>query len=99
MLIFPVFIYLPAGAARLKENAALAGSVLRMNWALKNVKEITGLPLSEAVRAGALNAAHSLNYRNIGRIETGFAADVALIDENFIVHNTFVDGELRYAID
>ncbi|MBQ7459672.1 MAG: amidohydrolase family protein, partial [Bacteroidales bacterium] len=59
----------------------------------------TGLPLSEAVRAGALNAAHSLGYRNIGRIETGFTADVALIDDNFIVHNTFVDGELRYSLD
>ena len=92
-------VMVAAGAARLKDNAALAGSVLRMNVALKNVVEITGLPLREAVRAGALNAAHSLNYRNIGRIETGFAADVALIDDNYIVHNTFVDGELRYALD
>ena len=92
-------VMVAAGAARLKDNAALAGSVLRMNIALKNVVEITGLPLSEAVRAGALNAAHSLNLRNIGRIETGFAADVALIDDNFIVHNTFVDGEMRYALD
>ncbi len=92
-------VMVAAGAARLKDNAALAGSVLRMNVALKNVVEITGLPLSEAVRAGALNAAHSLNLRNIGRIETGFAADVALIDDNFIVHNTFVDGEMRYALD
>ncbi|MBQ7457710.1 MAG: N-acetylglucosamine-6-phosphate deacetylase, partial [Bacteroidales bacterium] len=79
-------VMVAAGAARLKDNAALAGSVLRMNVALKNVVETTGLPLSEAVRAGALNAAHSLGYRNIGRIETGFTADVALIDDNFIVH-------------
>ena len=92
-------VMVAAGAARLKDNAALAGSVLRMNVALKNVVETTGLPLSEAVRAGALNAAHSLGYRNIGRIETGFTADVALIDDNFIVHNTFVDGELRYSLD
>ncbi|MBR5034549.1 MAG: amidohydrolase family protein, partial [Bacteroidales bacterium] len=92
-------VIVSGGAARLKENAALAGSVLRMNVALKNIVEITGLPLSEAVRAGALNAAHSLGYKNIGRIETGFTADVALIDDNFIVHNTFVDGELRYSLD
>ncbi len=92
-------VMVAAGAARLKDNAALAGSVLRMNIALKNVVATTGLPLSEAVRAGSLNAAHSLGYRNIGRIETGFTADVALIDENFIVHNTFVDGEMRYSLD
>ena len=92
-------VMVAAGAARLKDNAALAGSVLRMNVALKNVVATTGLPLSEAVRAGSLNAAHSLGYRNIGRIETGFTADVALIDDNFIVHNTFVDGEMRYSLD
>jgi len=67
--------------------------------ALKNVVETTGLPLSEAVRAGSLNAAHSLGYRNVGRIETGFTADIALIDDNFIVHNTFVDGQMRYSLD
>mgnify|MGYP002854972450 CR=1 FL=1 len=92
-------VMVAAGAARLKDNAALAGSVLRMNVALKNVVATTGLPLSEAVRAGALNAAHSLGYKNVGRIETGYTADVALIDDNFIVHNTFVDGEMRYALD
>ncbi len=93
----PVVVF--NGAARLKENATLAGSVLRMNVALKNVMGLTGLPLSETVRAASLNAAHSLGYRNVGRIETGFTADVALIDDNFIVHDTFVDGELRYALD
>ena len=92
-------VMVAAGAARLKDNAALAGSVLRMNVALKNVVETTGLPLSEAVRAGSLNAAHSLGYRNVGRIETGFTADIALIDDNFIVHNTFVDGQMRYSLD
>ena len=92
-------VMVASGAARLKENAALAGSVLRMNVALKNVVATTGLPLSEAVRAAALNAAHSLNYRNLGRIETGFTADVALIDDNYIVHNTIVDGEMRYSLD
>lgn len=92
-------VMVAAGAARLKDNAALAGSVLRMNVALKNVVETTGLPLSEAVRAGSLNAAHSLGYQNVGRIETGFTADIALIDDNFIVHNTFVDGQMRYSLD
>ena len=38
------------GAARLASNGALAGSTLMLNLALKNAHEITGLPLSTAVR-------------------------------------------------
>lgn len=39
------------GAARLKEGGALAGSVLQLNVALKNVAEITKLPLAELVKS------------------------------------------------
>ncbi|MBO4558099.1 MAG: N-acetylglucosamine-6-phosphate deacetylase [Bacteroidales bacterium] len=84
------------GAARLEEGNALAGSVLKINVALKNIVNITGLPLSDALKSSSLNAAHSLNYKNVGRIETGFTADVALLDDDFNVHKTFVDGELRF---
>ena len=84
------------GAARLASNGALAGSVLQINVALKNIVEITGLPLCEALKASSVNAAHSLNYYSLGRLETGYTADIALIDEKFTVHKTFVNGELRF---
>ena len=84
------------GAARLKENGALAGSTLRLNVALKNIYEVTGLPLSELVRSTSLTAARSLGLDGIGRIQAGFAADMVLLNDDFDVLMTWVDGELRY---
>ena len=85
------------GAARLKEGAALAGSTLKLNVALKNVLEVTGLPLSSLVSASSLRAAQSLGLQGIGRIEQGYTADIVLLDSNMEVEKTFVDGELRFA--
>lgn len=84
------------GAARLKENGALAGSTLKLNVALKNVCEVTGLPLHEAVKSVSLTPATSLGLSGIGRIEPGYSADLVLLDSSFEVRGTFVDGELRY---
>ena len=84
------------GAARLKDNGALAGSTLKINTALANVREVTQLPLSELVKSSSLTAARSLGLPGIGRIEAGYAADLVLLEEDFSVFMTVVDGEVRY---
>ena len=84
------------GAARLKEGGALAGSTLQLATAFKNVVEVTGLPLNQAVKATSLSAAMSLKLFDRGRIEPGFLADIVLLDENFSVCSTMVDGTVRY---
>jgi N-acetylglucosamine-6-phosphate deacetylase len=83
------------GAARL-ENGALAGSTLQICDALKNVYEITDLELSELVKTTSWNQARALNLPGIGKIEPGFCADLVLLDDEFKVLQTYVDGELRY---
>ena len=87
------------GAARLKDNGALAGSTLKINTALANIREVTGLPLSELVKSTSFTAARSLGIPGIGRIEPGYAADMVLLDEDFSVRATIVDGEVRYCSD
>lgn len=85
------------GAARLASNGALAGSILRMNVALKNVWEVTGLPLNILVKTTSYNQAleHGLED-TLGCIEPGYTADlVVLDDETFDVCAVFVDGEKR----
>ncbi|MEG1551985.1 MAG: N-acetylglucosamine-6-phosphate deacetylase [Kiritimatiellia bacterium] len=85
------------GAARLASNGALAGSILRMNVALKNVWEVTGMPLSVLVKTTSYNQAleHGLED-SLGCIEPGYIADmVVLDDETFDVKAVFVDGEKR----
>ena len=84
------------GAARLASNGALAGSTLQICDALRNVHEITGLPLEQLVRTTSLNQAQSLGLEKLGRLEPGFRADIVVLDDRFKVRKTFVDGELRY---
>ena len=86
----------PDGAARLTSNGALAGSTLQLNVALKNIVEVTGLPLCEAVKSSSLTAARSLGLTGYGRIEPGCFADLAVLDPDFSVYMTLVGGEVRY---
>lgn len=84
------------GAARLVSNGALAGSTLQICQALRNVYEITGLPLERLVRTTSLNQAVSLGLEKLGRLEPGYYADIVILNDDFTVKKTFVNGELRY---
>lgn len=86
------------GEARLKDSGALAGSVLRFNEGLRNAYEFTGVALSELVKTTSWNQAQSLGWSGIGKIEAGYSADIVILDEDFGVWKTFVDGEQRYSV-
>jgi len=83
------------GIARMASTDALAGSTVRMYQALQNVYELTGLPLSTLVKTTSLNQARSLGLESVGKIEPGFAADLVVLDSNFVPVETFVDGTPR----
>ena len=89
-------LILKDGAARLASNGALAGSVLVMNKALKNVYEITGLPLAQLVKATAWNQACSLGLKDLGKVESGYIADLTALDDDFEVKHVWVDGNLKF---
>ncbi len=80
------------GAARLKSSNALAGSTLQMNKALRNVWEVTGLPLKDIVGTTSYNQALDLGIDNLGKIEAGYQADIAVLDNEFSVKAVFIDG-------
>lgn len=81
------------GEARLSSSGALAGSTLRFYDALKNVYEITGLPLKQLIKTTAFNQAKSLGLGMIGKIEPGYYADIAILDNNFRPVTVFVNGK------
>ncbi len=83
------------GAARLASNGALAGSVLNINTALKNVYEITGAPMSELIGCTSYNQAVCLGLEKLGRITPGYYADMTILDKDFNVVQTFVNGESK----
>ncbi len=84
------------GAARLKDGGALAGSTLQLADAFKNICEVTGLPEKELIKATSASAAAAMNWTDLGALMPGFLADIVLLDKDFSVCKTFVDGELRY---
>lgn len=83
------------GKAVLKEGGALAGSALLYNEGVRNVAEITGLPLDQIVKATSWNQARSLGLDGFGKIESGFHADLVVLEPDFRVWKTFVGGEER----
>lgn len=85
------------GVARLSSNGALAGSTLKFNHGIKNVSQITGIALSELVKTTSLNQARRLNLRGVGELKSGFSADIVLLDAEFNVKKTIVNGKTVYA--
>ena len=83
------------GAARLASNGALAGSTLQFNIALRNIVEEVPRPLPELIRTTSLNQAENLGLERLGRLEPGYIADIAVLDERFAVAATFIDGQRR----
>lgn len=84
------------GEARLA-NGSLAGSILKMNEAARNVMAFTGCMLSDVVQIGSVNPAKQLNvYDRKGSITPGKDADLVILDQDFNVVMTFCRGELAY---
>jgi N-acetylglucosamine-6-phosphate deacetylase len=80
-----------AGGAARGPNGELAGSVLTMIEALRNLQRL-GAPLSEAVNAATAVPAGVVGERTAGRIEVGLPADVVVLDDNLAIEKVFVGG-------
>ncbi|WP_107942873.1 N-acetylglucosamine-6-phosphate deacetylase [Metasolibacillus fluoroglycofenilyticus] len=78
-------------------NGALAGSVLKMNDALRNMQQATGASWQELAQMSSFNAAKQLGLSQKGYIDAGKDADLVIIDENFQVQYTIVNGQIVYS--
>ena len=90
-------VKLENGEARLVEGGNLAGSTLWMGNGLKNVHEVTGIPLKDLVRTTSWNQAIELGWGDeLGKVEKGYRADLAVINpKTWKPVAVFVDGEQR----
>ncbi len=90
-------IVLQGAEVRLKDSGVLAGSVLRLNQAVKNVLKWTGLPLPEVIRMASLSPAESVGLENMmGSLEPGKLANIAVFDPEFQTLATYVRGQKVY---
>lgn len=89
-------VFVKGGEARLADGT-LAGSVLRMNAALKNVVEKVGVKLTDAIDMATINPARMIGIDSeCGSIKENKRADFAILDGDFNVIMTIRGGKIIY---
>ena len=74
-------------------NGSLAGSVLTMDRAVRNVTQFAGWSLQNAVRAATLNPARSAGLAGLGVLAKGARADFVVLSSQGDVIKTIVGGQ------
>ncbi|MBT2643514.1 N-acetylglucosamine-6-phosphate deacetylase [Bacillus sp. ISL-41] len=86
-----------ADGKALLADGTLAGSILKMKDALKNMMEFTGISLEEAVKLASENPARQLKvFDRKGSIASGKDADLVVLDRNYEVVMSFCRGVASY---
>lgn len=81
------------GAARLNDGT-LAGSILTMDRAVRNMVELAGLPLETVIPLATEVPARIAGVSDRkGRIATGYDADLVILNEKLEVERVFVRGQ------
>jgi len=80
------------GAARL-EDGTLAGSVLTMIDAVRNMVELAVLPIEAVIPLATEVPARALGLERKGRLRTGFDADLLVISPKFQIERILLHGE------
>ena len=76
------------------ENGALAGSVLTIDKAVRNVYKNSNLPLHEIVKMASFNGARHCKVDNHkGQIKKGYDADLLLFDDDINIKKVFILGK------
>lgn len=84
------------GEARL-EDGSLAGSVLTLNIALKNLVQKVGVSLLDAVEMASTTPAKILAVDSVrGKIAEGYEANLTILDKDFNPLYTIVGGNIVY---
>lgn len=88
-------VFVKDGQARLADGT-LAGSVLKMNLAVKNMTLKVGVPFTKAVDFATINPATELGLDSKGSIALGKDADFTVLDGEFNVLMTIRAGKIIY---
>ncbi len=85
-------------AARLK-SGVLAGSVLTLDKAVRNVKNNLNIPLYEIIKLLTINPAKICKtHLNKGLLKEGYDADLILFDEDINIKHVFINGKQKEGI-
>ncbi len=79
------------------DNDTIAGGVMPLSKAIKNAMNFTNCTLSQAVYMASFLPAKKLGVdKDYGSIEINKKANIVLLNSDFEVKNTFINGQLVY---
>ena len=81
------------GVAKLPDRSAFAGSVAFCDRLVRNMINMAGVSLFDAVKMITRTPANIFNIKNKGIIEENFDADIVIFDENIDIKRTIIGGE------
>jgi N-acetylglucosamine-6-phosphate deacetylase len=86
-------------SARL-EDGTLAGSILKLNEGVKNFMDNSNIDICEAISLVSINPARELGLdKTKGSLEVGKYADIVILDSNFNVQQTIVEGNTVFKLN
>lgn len=92
---FPVVV--KDGTARLKEGDSLAGSILKLKEAVKNVYDWDIADFFEAIQMASLVPAKSVGIDDVcGKLQVGYDADFIVFDHELNLQRTYLNGERKF---
>lgn len=78
-------------------DGTLAGSILKLGQAIKNMMSYTDCSLEDVIEMGSVNPARQLNvFDRKGSLAAGKDADIVILDENQDVYMTLCHGCIAY---
>lgn len=80
-------------------DGRLAGSVLTLDRAMRNLVSFTGCSDADSVAAATLNPARVLGEPERGRVEVGARGDITVVDSDFVVKFTLVGGDVAFSVE
>lgn len=82
------------GVAKLPDRSAFAGSVATTDRLVRNMVQLAGAPLQDAVKMMSLTPARILGFQDRGMLAAGYRADIVCLDAGLHAVKTFVGGEV-----
>jgi N-acetylglucosamine-6-phosphate deacetylase len=88
-------VVVDATSARL-DDGTLAGSILQMDAAIRNIIDYTGCSLADALTMASATPARVLGLEQKGRIALEGDADLVILDKSLHIEMTIARGEIVY---
>jgi N-acetylglucosamine-6-phosphate deacetylase len=79
------------------DDGTIAGSTVQMNQCVRNITQLVGATLQDAVQMASINPAHVIGEaKTIGSLEPGKWANLVVMDEKVNIHLAMVKGRVIY---